>query len=92
MLRKASPERVRSKVREEVEAEKEEEVGRNLSGGDAAWLWLLLLLPPAASFANVTLPMYSYAEQELIEKHNSTGSTKEESSLERDAEGHGRIF
>lgn len=83
MLRKASPERVRSRVREE---EAEEEVGRNLSC-DAAWL------PPPASFLNETLPTYSYAEHELILKHESTASTKKETSLARRAAGHfGRIF
>ena len=81
MLRKASPERVRSRVRDEDEA------GRSLSGNAA---WLLLLLSPA-SFAKA-LPIYSYSEHELILKHDSTASTMKERNLERHAEGHGCIF
>jgi hypothetical protein len=93
VLRKASPERVTSKVREEEEEREEAEVGCGRGGGggdedeeeDAAWL-----LP--ASLEKVTVPIYSYAEQELVTDNTSHARRGNEGRLERNAEGHGRIL
>ena len=84
VLRNASPERVRSRVRDEDGEEKE--LSR---GGDNDATWLL-----PASFEKVTLPIYSYAQQELVANISSAASTKgEKRNLERrNAEGHDRIF